>query len=109
MEKPGTTRHHKHVMTYAELQHALHLFGLGERATLSRIKTRHRQLVKCHHPDVAGTGDEEQIRKINAAYRVLLEYVTAYDFLFSEEEFYEQNPEERIWHQFMDDQLWGKK
>ena len=109
MEKPGTTRHHKHVMTYAELQQALHLFGLGERATLSRIKARHRQLVKCHHPDTAGTDGEERIRKINEAYRVIAEYIAAYSFSFSEEEFYEQNPEERIWRQFMDDQHWGKK
>ena len=47
------------------------------------------------------------IRKVNAAYRTLLDYVAQYSFSFAEEEFYEQNPEERLRRQFMDDQLWG--
>lgn len=92
-------------MNYAELKSAVKLFGLGERATLKEIKSRHRNLVKRHHPDADGTADEEMIRKINAAYRLLSEYVAAYSFSFTETEFYEQNPEERLWRQFMDDQM----
>lgn len=49
------------------------------------------------------------IRKVNAAYKVLLDYVSNYRFSFAEDEFYEQSPEERIWMQFADDPLWGKK
>jgi len=48
------------------------------------------------------------IRKVNSAYRVLLDYVTEYRFSFAEDEFYEQNPETWIWLQFGDDPLWGK-
>jgi curved DNA-binding protein CbpA len=95
-------------MTFAELQASLVAFGLGERATLKEIKTRHRELVKRYHPDAGGTHDPEQIRKINAAYRVLLGYAESYRFSFAEEEFYEQNPEARLRRQFMDDPLWGK-
>lgn len=49
------------------------------------------------------------IRQVNAAYRVLLDYVSGYRFSFAEDEFYEQNPEERIRMQFADDPLWGRK
>jgi DnaJ-class molecular chaperone len=96
-------------MTYADLQEALRVLGLGERATLKEIKTRHRDLVKRHHPDIGTVDDPDTIRQVNAAYRVLLDYVSGYRFSFSKDEFYEQNPEERIWMQFADDPLWGKK
>lgn len=89
-------------MTYADLQEALRVLGLGERATMKDIKTRHRELVKRHHPDAGDTTEPEVIRQINAAYRILLDYVTEYRFSFAENEFYEQNPEERFRLQFMD-------
>lgn len=95
-------------MTFAELQASLTVFDLGERATLREIKVRHRELVKRYHPDVGNELDPELIQKVNAAYRVLLDYVGAYRFSFAEEEFYEQNPEERLRRQFADDPLWGK-
>lgn len=95
-------------MTYANLRKALHVLGLGERATLREIKACHRDLVKRCHPDVAGSGDPETIRKVNAAYRIVQEYIADYRFSFDEDEFYEQNPEERLRRQFMDDPLWGK-
>lgn len=95
-------------MTYTELKSALLVLGLGERATLRDIKARHRELVKCHHPDAGNSADGKIIRKVNAAYRILQDYITGYRFSFTDEEFYEQNPEERIRQQFMDDPLWGK-
>ena len=94
-------------MTYQELKLALEVFELGERATLREIKSRHRELVKRHHPDAGSAEHPEQIRKVNAAYQVLTDYVSQYRFCFSEEEFYEQNPEEQMRRQFRDDQLWG--
>lgn len=90
-------------MTYAELQKALRIMGLRERCTLKELKARHRELVKRHHPDRAAGGDQEAIRDVNAAYRVLLDYVSEYRFSFAEEEFYEQNPDELLRRQFMDD------
>jgi len=96
-------------MSYADLQEAIRVLGVEDRATIREIKARHRELVKLHHPDTGNTGDPEKIRKINAAYEVLLGYVSEYRFSFAEDEFYEQNPEERIRMQFADDPLWGKK
>lgn len=95
-------------MTYAELEESLRIFGLEQRSSLRAIKTRHRQLVKRHHPDTGNATDKETIQQINAAYRILLDYVSDYRFSFDEEEFYEQNPDERLRQQFMETPLWGK-
>ena len=43
-------------MYFADLQEALKVLGLGERATIREIKAHHRALVKRHHPDT-GNGD----------------------------------------------------
>lgn len=94
-------------MTYSDLQEALRVLGLGERTTLKEIKTRHRELVKRHHPDAGATSDPDIIRQVNAAYKIILDYVSGYRFSFVASEFYEQNPEARIWEQFADDPLWG--
>lgn len=89
-------------MTYADLQEALRILGLGERTTLRDIKTRHRELVKRHHPDAGSMSEPDAIRQINAAYRIVMDYVSGYRFSFAESEFYEQNPEERLRNQFVD-------
>ncbi|MDF1613781.1 J domain-containing protein [Desulfurivibrio dismutans] len=119
-------------MTYEELRAALDLFDLDEGATLAEIKQRHRELVKRHHPDHHGgdpaddavaTGDvsghrqptaantdhrnQELIRQINAGYRLILDYIHNYRFSFTREEFYKQNPDQRLRHQFGNDPLWG--
>ncbi len=95
-------------MTYSELKSSLQVFGLGEQATLKKIKARHRELVKQHHPDTGAGQALEQIRKVNVAYKTLMTYVESFHFMFSEEEFYRQNPEARVREQFKDDPLWGK-
>jgi curved DNA-binding protein CbpA len=94
-------------MTFADLQTARDILELGERATLKEIKARHRALVKRHHPDAGNAGDPETIRRINAAYRLVTDYVSSYRFSFAESEFYEQNPEARIRMQFANDPVWG--
>lgn len=94
-------------MTYQELQQALKVLGLPERASLKEIKARHRNLVKRHHPDRHPDQTLDRIRDINAAYRLLMDFCADYRFSFSQEEFYEQNPEERLRHQFSQDPVWG--
>ena len=101
-------------MKFQELQEALTIFGLEGRATLAEIKTRHRELAKRYHPDSRveqeqnRESDNRQIRRINAAYRLLLAYTSEYAFSFSEDEFYRQNPEALLQSQFGNDPLWGK-
>lgn len=62
-------------MTYAVLRESMLVFGIGERATLGEIRERYRELVRRYHPDAGNQGEPEQIRRVNAAYRVLREYV----------------------------------
>lgn len=95
-------------MDYNELLKVQQLLGLGERASLKEIKERYRQLARQHHPD-AGGEENQAMQEINAAYALLLAYVEDYRFSFAEEEFYEQQPEERLRRQFGDDPLWGNK
>lgn len=94
-------------MTFTDLQQALAVFGLAERATLREIRARHRELVKRFHPDHGEARDPERIRAINAAYAILRAYCEQYRFSFAEEEFYEQNPDERLRRQFARDPIWG--
>lgn len=95
-------------MTYDDLVSSLAVLGLGSRATLKEIRDRHRQLAKRFHPDAADGGDPDHMRRINEAYRVVSHYVSSYVFDFSADEFYEQNPEERMRDQFFTDP-WGYK
>ncbi len=95
-------------MTNERLRSAIRIFGLGERATLEEIKTRYRELAKRHHPDGGATEDTEAIYRVIEANRVILEYVESYRYRFSEEEYLDQDPEERLRRQFMGDPLWNK-
>jgi DnaJ-class molecular chaperone len=94
-------------MIYQDLKAALETFGITERATIEQIKQRHRELVKRHHPDQGDIADPELIRKINVAYEILTAYCSDYRYCFSEEEYLEQNPNERLRRQFCTDPLWG--
>jgi DnaJ-class molecular chaperone len=95
-------------MTYEELQQALEEFELPARVSLKKIRERHRQLVRRYHPDKGEVADGEKIRRINAAYKVLSEYVGDYRFDFSREQFLDQYPEERLREQFWSEKPWGE-
>jgi len=96
-------------MTYEDLLAALAEFDLPEKVTLKKIRARHRQLVRRYHPDKGASPDNEKIRRINAAYKILNEYVSQYNFDFSKEVFFDHYPEERLREQFYDVGLWGEK
>lgn len=95
-------------MTYKKLKAALRVFGLGERATLDEIKARYRELAKRYHPDGGISEDTEVIYRVIEANRVIMEYVGSYRYCFSEQEYLEQDPEERLRRRFTTDPLWGK-
>ena len=94
-------------MTYQDFKKTVSIFGLGDKANFNQIRDRHRKLVKAHHPDRAKGSDPEAIREINYAYEILMEYCNNYQFCFSEEEFLEQTPAERLKRQFGWDPVWG--
>lgn len=94
-------------MTYKDFRSAIEVLGLGERASFDQIKSRHRELAKIHHPDLAEAVDQEEMIKINSAYELVTAYCENYRFSFSEEEFLKQVPEERLRRQFGWDPAWG--
>jgi DnaJ-class molecular chaperone len=96
-------------MTYEDLTAALAEFDLPQQVTLKRVRERHRHLVRRYHPDNGAAADNDKIRRINAAYKILTEYIGDYRFDFSKETFWNQYPEERLQEQFYGVGLWGEK
>lgn len=96
-------------MTYGELKTALAVFGWSERdtPTLAQVKRRHRDLAKGLHPDRQGERTSTDMQRFNSAAAIIMSYLENYRFSFSEEEFYSQNPDERLRRQFADDPVWG--
>lgn len=93
-------------MTHAELEAALTVFGFSvhDQLTMGQIKRRHRELSRKHHPDLQG--EAHHMQDLNAAAAILMSYLHSFRFSFSEEEFYRQNPDERLRMQFATDP-WG--
>jgi hypothetical protein len=93
-------------MTHAELKAALSVFGFSEHdhLTMAHVKRRQRELCRKHHPDLQGETNHMQI--LNSAASIIMTYLQSYQFSFSEEEFYRQNPDEFLRKQFASDP-WG--
>jgi len=96
-------------MTHDDLQAAVRVLGLGERATLAEIKARFRKLVKRHHPDCGEEKDADRIYLVIEAHKRIMEYVASYRYGFSEREYLEQDPEERLRRQFGGDPMWKNR
>jgi len=63
-------------------------------STMKDIDKKYKKLAKKYHADVGG--DDEMMKKINEAYKVLKDYILNYKFTFSEEEILKQYPDEFI-------------
>jgi DnaJ-class molecular chaperone len=85
------------MVNFDEIDEARRVLGLGEAATLKEIKRAYRGLAHRHHPDKHGSATEENdeiMKKLNRAYKVLLDYCTAYKYSFREEDIGETYPHE---------------
>ena len=74
---------------FNEVEEARKLLHLGEEATLKEIKKAYRTLAHHYHPDKLEDDDsaESQIMKrLNLAYRLLLDYCNDYKYSFREED-----------------------
>jgi preprotein translocase subunit Sec63 len=74
--------------SFEEIDGARRLLGLGEAATLKEIKQAYRKMAFRYHPDRAGEDPEreEEMKKLNWAYKLLTEYCALYKYTFSEED-----------------------
>ena len=75
---------------FNEIEEARKLLGLGEAATFKEIKRAYRTLAHRHHPDkhssTAIEQTEETMKRLNWAYKLLMDYCTNYKYSFREED-----------------------
>ena len=90
---------------FDEIEEARKLLGLGEAATLKEIKTAYRGMAQRHHPDKHGgaeTGETEIMKRLNRAYKLLMDYCADYKYSFRQEDITRVYPEEedyKRWHE----------
>ena len=74
---------------FEEIDEARRLLGLAEVATLREIKQAYRKKAFRHHPDTSSNEDnaqsEETMKRLNWAYKLLMEYCAHYKYSFTEE------------------------
>lgn len=74
---------------FNEIEEARKLLGLGEAATLKEIKSAYRRMAHRHHPDKhsgADRSEAEIMKKLNWAYKLLMDYCADYKYAFKEED-----------------------
>ena len=75
---------------YTEIDRARKVLGSGEAATLKEIKGAYKTLAHRHHPDkhsgAAGEETEETMKRLNWAYKLLMDYCSNYNYSFREED-----------------------
>ena len=83
---------------FTEIDEARKVLGLGEVATLKEIKRAYRTLAHRHHPDkhsnAASEETEETMKRLNWAYKLLMDYCSNYKYSFREEDVARAYPEE---------------
>jgi DnaJ-class molecular chaperone len=91
---------------FNKIEEARKLLGLGEAATLKEIKRAFRTLAHRHHPDkysnAASRETEETMKKLNWAYKLLMDYCDNYKYGFSEEDVARTYPDEEYIRTFKD-------
>lgn len=92
-------------MNFDQIDDARKLLGLGEEATLKEIKDAYHSLAHHHHPDKpenSAAEDEQMMKKLNQAYKVLMDYCNTYRYSFKIEEVvrtYPYEEEMRRWNE----------
>jgi DnaJ-class molecular chaperone len=84
--------------TFAEVDKARKLLGLRDRATLEEIKQAYRKMAFHYHPDrnTQMDEDDDMMKQLNWAYKLLLDYVDKYGYSFTEEDVAKCYPDEEI-------------
>jgi DnaJ-class molecular chaperone len=74
--------------SFLEIDEARKILGLEEVGTLKEIKEAYRRLARRYHPDrhTGSDQDQEAMKKLNWAYKLLEDYCKAYKYSFREED-----------------------
>jgi DnaJ-class molecular chaperone len=90
---------------FNEIEEARKLLGLGEAATLKEIKSAYRHMARRYHPDKLSGGnraESETMKRLNWAYKLLLDYCNDYKYSFKEEDIARTYPHEEYLGTFKD-------
>jgi DnaJ-class molecular chaperone len=93
------------VANFNEIEEARKLLGLGEAAKLKEIKSAYRRMAHRHHPDKRGgssSSESETMRRLNWAYKLLLDYCNDYKYSFKKEDIARAYPHEEYLGDFKD-------
>lgn len=66
---------------------------MGHAASWGEVKRAYRQKASRHHPD-KGSEDDKEMKEVNWAYEVLMEYCRRYRFTFTEVDWERAYPED---------------
>lgn len=95
---------------FKEINTARNLLNLDEEATLDDIKKAYNKMSKRYHPDKRSSrqkdNSEEMMKKINWAYKVLMEYIKGYRYSFKENDVRRNDPD-YVMEKFRHDWMWG--
>ena len=80
-----------HTVTYEEFHHAVETLDLLSLTTQEEVRKKYLKLSRLYHPDMEG-GSADKFREVRESYEILTKYMESFRFLFSEEEFKQQNP-----------------
>jgi len=80
-----------HQVSLTEFQAAVKSLDLLSLTTQEHVRKKYLKLSKKYHPDMEG-GSTEKFQEIREAYEILTEYMENFRFVFTEEEFKQQNP-----------------
>ena len=80
-----------HQVSLSEFQVAVESLGLVSLRTKEDVRKKYLKLSRKYHPDMEG-GSTEKFQEIREAYEIIVEYMDNFRFVFSDEEFKQQNP-----------------
>jgi DnaJ-class molecular chaperone len=88
------------MLSFDTLIKAKTLLGLSDKATLSDIKTRYKNMMQQWHPDKHPDDTDTahaMSTQINEAYAIVLEYCSKYEFNFDEDHLREKTLTPQEW------------
>ena len=80
-----------HQVSLEEFKRAVESLELLSLTSKEHVRKKYLKLSRKYHPDMDG-GSTEKFQEIREAYEILVAYMENFRFMFSEEEFKQQNP-----------------
>ncbi len=80
-----------HQVSLEEFKKSVETLELLSLTTQEDVRKKYLKLSRKYHPDMEG-GSTQKFQEIRKAYEILVAYMENFRFVFSEEEFKQQNP-----------------